>query len=99
MEWLDQLWQTIVNYIDGIYLLSFMLLAYLVKRYFQVWLTQVLKFEVKTVFIVLVIATLTAVPFLLFGSEWQKILFSYTLGTSLHELIFKWIEDKFSPKS
>jgi hypothetical protein len=38
-----------------------------------------------------------AIPFLIWSEEtWVKILFTYALGTSLHELIFKWIDGKFT---
>ena len=98
MEWLDQIWTQIVNYVNVSYLLSFMLLAWLLKRYFQAWLNKVFKTEVKSVFVVLILATIVAVPYLILGAEWQKVLFSYALGTSLHELVFNWIEDKFTKK-
>ena len=97
MEWMDQIWQLIIGYIDGMYLLTFMLLSYLIKRYFREWLCTVLKVDVKTVYIVLILATLVAIPFLIMGAEWQKILFSYTLGTSMHETCFKFFEDKINP--
>lgn len=98
MEWLDQIWQTVLEYINVPYLLTFMLLAYLVKRYFQGFILNKWKQEIKSVFIVLVIATVVAVPYLVFGVEWQKVLFSYALGTSLHELILNWFEDLFQRK-
>jgi len=97
MEWLDQIWQQIAQYVSVPYLLMFMLLSYLVKRYFTDWLLRITNLKWKTVYTVLIIATLTAIPFLICTEEtWVQILFSYALGTSLHELIFKWIEDKFS---
>jgi len=98
MGWFDQIWQQLSGYIDIPYLLSFMLLAYLVKRYFQGFILKKWKQEIKSVFIVLVIATIVAIPFLVFGEEWQKVLFSYALGTSLHELIIGFIEDKLNKK-
>jgi hypothetical protein len=30
--------------------------------------------------------------------EWTEIVFSYALGTSLHELIFQWLEKLFVKK-
>jgi len=98
MGWFDQIWQQLSGYIDIPYLLSFMLLACLVKRYFQGFILKKWKQEIKSVFIVLVIATIVAIPFLVFGEEWQKVLFSYALGTSLHELIIGFIEDKLNKK-
>ena len=99
VSFLEQLWMQVTVYINIAYLFSFMLLGYLVKRYFQAWLNSLFNKEIKTVFVVLILATLLAIPFLfLFKSEWQKILLSYAVGTSLHELIFNWLEDKFNPK-
>ena len=97
MEWLDQIWAQLAVYVDITYMVSFMLLSYLVKRYFQDFLFKITKMKWKTVYTVLIIATLLAVPFILFSfARWEQILFSFTLGTSLHELIFKWIEAKFT---
>ena len=94
-SWLEIAWQQIGMYVHVPYLLTFMLLAYLIKEYCSNLLAKIFKREIKTVFIVFIIATILAVLFLVFeGVEWQKILFSYTLGTSLHELIFKWLEKK-----
>lgn len=89
----------IMDYINPFYLGTFMLLSYLIKRYFQASLSQVIKREVKTVFIVLIIAGISAIPFLIYDlSNWQKIFFSYTLGTSLHEVIFEYIEKRIKQK-
>jgi hypothetical protein len=56
----------------------------------------VTKTKWKSVYTVLIIATLIAIPFYFFSEEtWIQLLFSYALGTSLHELIFQWIENKF----
>ena len=98
MEWLDQIWQQMEEYISIPYLLSFMLLAYLVKRYFQGFILKKWKQQIKSAFIVLVIAAIIAIPFLVCGSEWQRVIFSYAIGTSLHELIFNKIEDIFLRK-
>lgn len=97
MEWLDQIWQQIAQYVSPIYLLTFMLLSYLIKRYFTEWLMKITNMKWKTVYTVLILATIIAVPFLVFTKEtWVQILFSYALGTSLHELIFTWVESKFT---
>jgi len=97
MEWLEQIWQQIAQYISIPYLLIFMLLSYFVKKYFSEWLMKITKMKWRTVFTVLILATLVAIPFLIWSEEtWVKILFTYALGTSLHELIFKWIEGKFT---
>lgn len=96
MEWFDLIWDQIAVYVDIQYLIVFMLLAYMAKKYFGQALFVITKMQWRTVYTVLVIATLTAIPFLVFGStRWEQILFSFTLGTSLHELIFKRIERLF----
>jgi len=96
MEWLNEIWLQVANYISVPYLLTFMLLAYFVKSNFNKGLQLITKFDWKPVFTVLIIATLVAIPFLIWSDEtWVKILFSYAIGTSLHELIFKYIEKLF----
>jgi hypothetical protein len=82
------------QYIDLPYLATFMLFAYLVKQYLKVQLTLIFKTEVKTVYVVLVLATTVAIPFLLFGSGVKQILLSYAIGTSLHEVLFSLVEDQ-----
>jgi hypothetical protein len=71
-----------------------------VKRYFAAMLQKITKFDWKNVYSVLIIATLVAIPFLIWGEEvsWVKITFSYAIGTSLHELIFNYIEKLFIKK-
>jgi hypothetical protein len=99
MEWLNSIWQQVALYVSVPYLVIFMLLSYFVKKYFGVWLSKITKAKWQNVYTVLIIATVTAIPFLIFSKEtWVQILFSYALGTSLHELIFNWIEEKFSKK-
>jgi len=97
MEWLDKIWGQLDTYLSIPYLLMFMLLSYLVKKYFGTLLQKITKFQWKTVYTVLIIATLLAVPFLVFSEEgWMKIFITYAVGTSLHELIFGWLEKKFT---
>lgn len=96
MEWMEQIWSQIANYISVPYLLTFMLLAYMVKSNFGKGLQVITKFDWKPAYTVLIIATLVAIPFLIWSDEgWVKLLFSYAAGTSLHELIFKYIEKLF----
>lgn len=97
MEWFDLIWGQVAVYVDVQYLIVFMLLAYMAKKYFEQALFLLTKMKWKTVYTVLVIATLTAIPFLAIGNtRWEQVLFSFTLGTSLHELIFKRIEKLFT---
>lgn len=73
-----------------------MLMSYFVKKHFSGILQDITRFEWKGVYTVLIIATIFAVPFLLWSDEgWEKIILTYTFGTSLHELIFTHIEDWF----
>ena len=92
MNWMNEIWVHVAEYINAPYLLSFVLLSYFVKRYFGALLLRLTKTKWRTVYTVLFFATLFAVPFLIWtDASWVKILFSYTLGTSLHELIFKYL--------
>lgn len=75
-------------YINVLYLFSFMLLGYLIKKNFQGLLLKIFKKEIKMVYVMLILATLLAIPYYLTGSAWQQLIFAYALGTSLHELIF-----------
>jgi Kef-type K+ transport system membrane component KefB len=96
MEFMNEIWMGLLDYICIPYLLVFMLLAYLVKRYFTKSLQRLTNTKWRTVYTVLIIATVTAIPFLLFTAlKWETILMSYAVGTSLHELVFAWCEDKF----
>jgi len=94
---MDLIWQQVSLYVCVPYLLIFMLLSYLIKRNFRDVLDMITGQRWRTVYTVLIIATIMAVPFLLFSEySWVQILFSYTLGTSLHELIFGWIEKLYN---
>lgn len=96
MEWINEIWIQIAQYISVPYMLTFILLAYLVKEYFGKFLQKITKFEWKTVYTVLILATITAVPFLIWtDTTWAQVLLSYAVGTSLHELIFRYIGDLF----
>ena len=96
MEWLDSVWAQIASYVDVPYIIIFMLLSYIVKKSFGDILQKITKFNWLPVYTVLIIATIVAIPFLIWSREtWVNIAFSYALGTSLHELIFQWIENKF----
>jgi len=94
MEKIKQVLDLISPYISIIYMLSFIFLSYIVKKYFGTWLSKVTKLVWKPVYTVLIIATILAVPFIMTGTPWQVILFSYALGTTLHEVVFNILEDK-----
>ena len=99
MDILEQLWGQLNGYINVPYLFTFMLASYAVKKYLGDWLNKITKTKWKTVFTVLIIAWLVALPYIfLWDDGLPEILFTYTLGTSLHETIFAFIEKKLNPK-
>jgi len=91
----NQALEQITTYVSWPYLLTFMLLTYFVKVSFETALEAITKLRWKTAYTVLIIGTVLAVPFLFFTAEgWMKILVTYAVGTSLHELLGKAIEKK-----
>jgi hypothetical protein len=94
METVVNIWNQVNTYIDATYLCIFMLLGYLIKEYLRQIICDFFHKDIPFVFIILALATIVAVPFLFTGSPWQKILFSYAIGTSLHEVAFTFIERK-----
>ena len=95
MEIINQGLEQLASLIVWPYLASFLLLSYLVKKTFEKWLNSITSFTWKTVYTVLVIATLLSIPFILFyDADWSSILLTYALGTSFHELILGKIIDK-----
>jgi len=93
MDWIEIVWKQVSLYVCVPYLLIFMLLSYLIKRNFRDVLDMITGQRWRTVYTVLIIATVTAVPFLLFSEYgWVQIFFTY----SLHELIFGWIEKLYN---
>lgn len=94
----DNILPEIQKYINVPYLLTFMLLSYMFKTYLKASLSRIFGNPVKTVNIVLVIAAVIAAPYFYIGQVgWEKLLFTYALGTSLHELVFSWIEKRMKP--
>ena len=99
MDFFDWLYNTLMSsqFITVPYIAIFILLSYVIKKHFGELLSEVTKTKWKTSYTVLVIGILLAIPFLIFTDEgWQKIGLSYTLGTSLYEIAFRWIEKKES---
>ena len=77
------------------YLVIFILLSSLVKGLFGNFLQRITKFDWKSVYTVLILATIIGVPYaLLTTATWVEVLLTYTIGTSFHELLFKYIEKK-----
>lgn len=95
MELFDWIWAQINMYISVPYIVIFMSLSYFVKEYFEMFLNKITKMEWKTVYSVLIIAAIVAIPFIIFSNEgWQKIIVTYCVGTSLHEVAFQWMTKK-----
>ena len=90
----------IMNLIVWPYLVTFILLAYLVGNAFKGLLEKWTKKGWKPVYTVLIIATLVAVPYLLYieGSTWDKMLITYAIGTSMYETFIKAIVNFFINK-
>jgi hypothetical protein len=99
MEWMNGVWSQVANYISIPYFLTFILLAFAGNRYFGVILQKVTRFNWQPVYTVLALATLLAIPFLIWTKTgWVQVIFSYALGFALHELIFKYITKLFNGK-
>jgi len=97
MEWAEKIWEQVDLYISIPYLAVFMLLSYSVKKYFGEMLQKITRFDWKTVYTVLALATLVAIPFVIFSDEsFVSLVITYCVGTSAHELIFNKIEKKIS---
>ena len=82
------------------YLILFMLVSYLAKKYLESFLQKITNMRWKTVYSVFIIASLLAVPFSFMPEVdhtlpvWVKTAISYCVGTSMHELFFSWVEKK-----
>ena len=74
------------------YLILFMLLSYLVKTHLGDFLQKITKFEWKSVYTVFIIAAALAVPYAILQDEnWLSMLLTYTIGTSFHEILLKYL--------
>ena len=95
MEWLNNLLPQVTEYIDMPYLLTIIFFSYLLKRYFNTAIQKLVK-NWKTVYSVLIISALVAIPYAIWWDvPLQKVLITYAVGTSLYELIFELIEGYF----
>ena len=84
----------LANFIVWPYLLIFIMLAYLVKNAFGDLIRKVVP-AWKTVYTVLILATLIGIPYAIFTEvTWVQIAITYALGTSFHELILDAIVKK-----
>lgn len=99
-EILKENWKLLMEYIDPIYLGVFILLSFTIKNAFGSALTKATKRKWKPVYTVLIMATVLAVPFILYtDSTWINILVSYAVGTSMYEIVLARIFSFFGKKS
>ena len=92
-------WTLLKQYIDPIYLSVFILLSFTIKNAFSEALNKATKKKWKAVYTVLIMATVLAVPFVLYtDSTWINILVTYAVGTSMYELILAKIYSFLSKK-
>jgi len=99
MEDLTAGWKVISELIVWSYLLVALGMAYLFKNPLKTLLDGFFG-NVKMVYVVMIISTLVAIPFLLFnGHTWDRVLVTYTLATTLHEaivqVVLKWLAKRF----
>lgn len=82
--------QFLKDHPEAAYLVTFILLSYMVKKSFGAKLSAITRIKWQPVYTVLTIATVLAVPFIAFTeATWQEILLAYALGTSLYEVILE----------
>lgn len=99
MEWINEVWGQVAQYISVPYFLTFILLAFAGQKYFGKFLQAVTRFNWQPVYTVLVLATLLAIPFLIWTKTgWVQVIFSYAAGFALHELVFKYLSKLFNGK-
>ena len=80
----------LVQFIDWVYLIVFVLLSAVIKKGFGDLLQKITKFTWQPVYTVMLIALLTGVPWALFTkATWIEVLVTYTIGTSLYEVILE----------
>ena len=66
MDWITILFNQISIYVNIPYLLTFILLSYLAKKELGGWLQKITKFNFKTAYIVLILATVIGILFWIF---------------------------------
>jgi len=97
MDWLETIYSQITTYIEIPYLLILVLISYLIKKEFEDFLSLITGHRWRTVYTVLIISTLTGIAYY-FAEEVtvMKLFVTYAVGTSLHDLIFRWLEKKIN---
>ena len=95
MEELGTGFADLAKFILWPYMVIFILFAYLIKKILGDFLQKITKFKWQSVYTVLVIATIVGIPYGIFTeATWVGILVTYTIGTTFHETIFKFIAGK-----
>ena len=88
--------QKLLEVVNLDYLITLMILAYMIKRYFKAFVDKIIKKDVPMVYVVMTIAVIVAVPFAIWMDvSIYKLIVTYAVATSFHELIFGWIEKLF----
>jgi len=96
---MEELYTTLEKYIDIPYLIVFMMLSYAFKGHLTNFLSSILKTKVKKVFSVFLLGTITGIFFVMYlKSDFLKSIITWSVGTSMHELIFSWFEKRFFPE-
>jgi uncharacterized membrane protein YfcA len=96
---MEELYTTLEKYIDIPYLIVFMMFSYAFKGQLTTFLSNVLKTKIKKVFSVFLIGTLVGVFFVAYlKTDFLKSIITWSVGTSMHELIFSWFEKRFFPE-
>jgi len=89
----------LVQFIDWVYLILFILISYGVKQAFGKILQRITKFVWEPVYTVLIVATILAVPWLIWtDATWVEVLVTYTIGTTFYEVILEKLISKIKGK-
>lgn len=96
---MEEFYSAIAKYIDVPYLIVFMMFSYAFKGILAQWLSTILKTKVKKVISVFILGTIIGVFFVfVLHSDFSKSIITWSVGTSMHELIFSYIEKRFFPE-
>lgn len=96
---MEEFYTAIKTYIDVPYLIVFMMFSYAFKGILTQWLSAIFKAKIKKVFSVFVLGTIIGVFFVfVLHSDFSKSIITWSVGTSMHELIFSWFEKRFFPE-
>lgn len=90
---LQELGNFFAKYIDLYYLCTMVLLCYGLKNPIAGVLPEDKRKQWKP-FIVFALATVIAIPFWVWGHKMKELLLTYAVGTSLYDLLLKYILDK-----